>query len=197
MGGIRRVGRRHAAGAACALVILAFGGSSQESAPARPAVQETPARPIVRAVRVEGNQRYTADQLVAAFGQPLGAPLLSDTELRRGVEVLFDTFRVRAVVEYIALPGAAGEVELVLRIEELPMDLELRITGNVEISDDKVHEWAGVGEREELYLHQAPRIQARLLQRYREEGFYFVEVNVVERPADPATICCRTRGSCS
>jgi outer membrane protein insertion porin family len=139
-------------------------------------------------VRVLGNARYSAEQLVAAFGQANGARLLEPTELRRGVQVLFDTFRVRATVELV--PAAeAGSVELLLRVEELPLDLELRITGNVKIDDEKVYEWAGVGEREELYLHQAPRLRARLLQRYREEGFYFVDVRVVERPAgvDPAT----------
>jgi outer membrane protein insertion porin family len=143
----------------------------------------------VRAVRVEGNARYTAEQLTSAFGQAVGQRLLEPNELRRGVEVLFDTFGVRATVELVPLALPEEGVELLLRIEELPLDLELRITGNVEIDDEKVHEWAGVGERAELYLHQAARVRARLLARYREEGFYFADVRVIERAGgqDPAT----------
>lgn len=158
---------------------------AQDTPPAVPAQD----RPVVTAVRVEGHTRYTAEQLAAAFGQAHGARLLDAAELRRGVEVLFDTFHVRATVELVPAPAGGEGVELLLRIEDLPLDLEMRVTGNVAIDDDKVHEWAGVGEREELYVHQAPRIRTRLLQRYREEGFYFADIRVVERPAgvDPAT----------
>ena len=191
MGGIRRGRSSWLVSAACALAALAGSVHAQEphAAPqATPPSQERP-RPIVRAVHVEGNARYTTEQLAAAFGQPVGQRLLGEAELRRGVEVLFDTFHVRAQVELVPPPGGGDEVELLLRIEELPLDLELRITGNVEIDDDKVREWAGLGAREELYLYQAPRIRARLLEHYREEGYYFAEVKVVERPAgtDPTT----------
>ena len=161
-------------GALCAQEGAALQGAGPES------VRQ---RPIVRAVRVEGNQRYTAEQIVAAFGQPIGEPLIEEPALRRGIEVLFATFHVRASVELVPPTDGSREVELVLRLEELPVDLELRIVGNHEIDDDEVREWAGIGTREELYLYQAPRIRARLLQHYRDEGFYFVEVKVVERPA--------------
>lgn len=191
MGGIRR-GRWLLARAACTLFVLAGARVGQE-APAAPTVQgqESPRarpRPIVTAVRVEGNVRYTDEQLSSAFGQELGQPLIGEAELRRGVEVLFDTFHVRALVELVPPREGGTEAELLLEVEELPADLELRITGNVEIDDDKVREWAGIGAREELYLYQAPRIRARLLQRYHEEGYLFAEVRVVERPGgtDPA-----------
>src|SRR5262245_3360143 len=189
MGVTSRARRRHALRSAAALLVLALTPAGQQKPPPPPAEagQQAQARPIVRAVRTVGNVRYTSDQLVSAFGQHTGEPLLGETELRRGVEVLFDTFHVRAVVEMVPLAG--GDIELLLRIEELPLDIELRITGNVEISDDKVREWAGLGTREELYLFQAPRIRERLLQHYHDEGYYFAEVRVVERPAgvDPAT----------
>ncbi|HEX6883128.1 MAG TPA: BamA/TamA family outer membrane protein [Planctomycetota bacterium] len=195
MGGRWTAGLR-AACAACALGLAlparepaaeAAQETGQEAAQQPPATPQD--RPFVTGVRVAGNVRYSEAQLVAAFGQAPGAPLLAQTELKRGVQVLFDTFRVRTTVELVPSAAGPGEVELLLRVEELPLDLELRITGNIEIDDDKVHEWAGVGEREGLYLHQAPRVRARLLARYREEGFYFVDVKVVERPAgtDPET----------
>jgi outer membrane protein insertion porin family len=160
----------------------------QEGGTDEPVAQEAvPPRPVVSALRVSGNRRYTSEQIVRAFGQAAGEVLLDKLEIRRGVEVLFRTFHVRATVEYLSAPD--GTIELLLTVEELPLDLELRIVGNVEIDDEKVREWAGVGAREELYLYQAPRIRQRLEQRYREEGYHFVKVEVVERPAgtDPAT----------
>ena len=153
-------------------------------------VQQTAERPIVKRITVQGNQRYTAAQLVAAFGQREGEPLLDESAVRRGIEVLFETFRVRSSADVVALgPTREDGVELILRIDELPLDLELRFIGNVEMDSDELLEWAGMGEREELYLYQAPRIRARLLQHYKDEGFYFVEVNTVERPGgvDPET----------
>ena len=189
MGGIRR--RRWGRGVCAAWLawMLALAPSGQETSAPPPRSQEPAQRPVVRAVRVVGNARYTAEQIAAAFGQRIGEPLMGEAEVRRGVEVLFDTFRVRTLIELLPSAGNEREVELLLRVDELPLDLELRIVGNVEVDDDDVREWAGIGEREELYLYQAPRIRARLLQRYREEGYYFAEVKVVERPAgtDPAT----------
>jgi outer membrane protein insertion porin family len=193
MGEIRRARWLRALGTAWVLWLCAGtaaarqGGEPQETVVTAPPVQQ---RPTVSAVRVEGNVRYSAEQLIAAFGQRVGEPLIGEAELRRGVEVLFDTFHVRvAQAELAPTPPGVTSVELVLRVEELPVDLELRITGNIEIDDEEVREWAGVGEREELYLYQAPRIRARLLQHYREEGYYFADVKVVERPAgvDPET----------
>ncbi len=189
MGGFRRDRWSASWRVACALLVLTpFLAAQGPPAPA-PVEQATRPRPIVRAIQVEGNARYTDEQLIAAFGQALGQPLLGASELRRGVEVLFDTFHVRALVELVPPEAGSDEVELLLEIEELPIDLELRITGNVEIDDDKLREWAGIGAREELYLYQAPRIRARLLQHYHDEGYAFAEVKVVERPGgtDPET----------
>src|SRR5688572_32068064 len=189
MGGIRRRRWGHGACAAWVAGILALSSSAQETSALPLTGQEPAQRPIVRAVRVVGNVRYTPEQIAAAFGQQVGEPLMGEAEVRRGVEVLFDTFRVRTLIELLPHAANEHEVELLLRVDELPLDLELRIVGNVEIDDDEVREWAGIGESEELYLYQAPRIRARLLQRYREEGYYFAEVKVVERPAgtDPET----------
>ena len=125
------------------LLVLALAGAPRAQANPAPqtGTQEAPRqRPIVRSVRVEGNQRYTSEQIVAAFGQPLGQPLIEEPALRRGIEVLFSTFHVRAAVELVPPTDGSREVELVLRVEELPLDLELRIVGNNEIDDDEVRE---------------------------------------------------------
>src|SRR5262245_48334828 len=149
MGGSGRKRWGHGVGVACAACVLALGlaGQEQEKPVAPPAGQESAPRPVVRAVRVEGNQRYTAEPLAAAFGQRVGEPLMPEAEVRRGVEVLFDTFHVRTLIELLPSDVDEREVVLLLKVEELPLDLELRIIGNVEIDDDKVREWAGIGER--------------------------------------------------
>lgn len=144
---------------------------------------------IVQRVTVVGNQRYGADQLVQALGVRVGRPLEQEV-VQRGVRVLFETFKVRAEVQKRPLPPEeGGGIELRLVIEELPVDLEPRFVGNVDIETKKLLEWAELREREELFLYQAPSIRGRLIRRYREEGYYFVEVNVVERPGgtDEAT----------
>jgi len=169
-----------------ALALAGLPAAQAEPSPVAPAAPVQ--RPTVRAVRVEGNHRYTEEQLVASFGQQVGQPLIDENALKRGVQVLFEYFHVRAQVELVSQRGVP-DVEVLLRVEELALDPEMRITGNVEIGDDKVREWAGVGEREELFVYQAPRIRARLLKNYRDEGYCFAEVKIVERPegVDPET----------
>ena len=152
------------------------------------APQQEPATdaPVVRRIRVEGARRYTESQIVGALGHPVGVPL--DPEIIRvGVKVLFETFSVSPTVYEVELTpeeasalGGAG-IELLIRVVELPVDFEPRFIGNVEIDSEELLGWAGLDDRSELYLHRAPRIQSRLLNRYREEGFYFADVEVVTR----------------
>lgn len=135
--------------------------------------------PIVERIVVEGARRYTESQLVAALGQAVGRPV-DERAIARGIEVLWETFRVRATVSY--KPAGPDSIELLLSVDELPLDLEPRFIGNVEVDTDELLEWARLTDESEVYLHEAPRIRARLLEGYRREGFYHAEVRVVERP---------------
>ena len=174
------------------------------AAPARAAAQEAPpppsepapaqeAEPIVTRVLVEGNRRYSSAQLASALGQVEGAPRDRDA-IRRGIETLWNVFHVRGRVQERDVPDETpddgrGAIELLLEVEELALDLEPRFVGNVAVGIEEVREWAGLGEGAELFLYQAPRVRERLLQGYREAGFHFADVRVVERPGgvDPAT----------
>ncbi len=135
------------------------------------------AQQTVRAIRIEGSERFSEDQILRALGIELGKPY-TEAELDRAVEVLFDTFHVFARI--YERPVEDG-VELRVLLDELPLDLEPRFLGNVEIDTEELLEWAGLSEDEELYLYQAQRVRERLLERYRQEGFYFVEIEVVQR----------------
>ena len=151
-----------------------------------PPVQET----IVRRITVEGNRRYREEQLVAAYGQQIGQPLLDEEQSRRGLDLLIKNFRVLATADFRPISSnPADGVEVRLTVVELAVDLEPRFIGNVDIDHDELLEWTGLREQEELYLYQAPRKRQQLINKYRSEGYYFVEVNVVERPGgvDPDT----------
>jgi outer membrane protein insertion porin family len=138
-------------------------------------------------VRVEGQKRYSAEQLVAALGQKAGDPL-DPRVVDDGLKRLWRSFRVRAEVGVVELEGVgpAGEprVELVLRVSEQPSDVEPRFVGNDAIDLETLRKWALLDQRTELYLHQAQRVRLRLLEGYSREGFYWAEVNVVTRGED-------------
>lgn len=146
-----------------------------ETAPA-----ERPEDPVVRAIIVEGNTRTTDEQLIAALGVNVGTPYGEEARLAisEGIHVLGRAFRVRASVDEREVPGG---VELRLTVVELPFDLEPRFTGNEEVDDEELREWARLGEGAELYLYQAPRIRERLLDAYRRNGYYFADVREVIR----------------
>ena len=171
------------------LAVLLLLGSVTVAAAARPAQEQEPPRQraIVHRILVVGNDRYTDEQMISALGQPLGALLLDEQAIDEGIDFLFRNFRVRASVEMRGLgPRVEDGVELRLTVQELAVDLEPRFIGNVEIDTSELLTWAGLSGDEELYLYQAPRVRERLVTRYRAEGFYFVEVAVVERPGGVA-----------
>ncbi|MEX1025083.1 MAG: BamA/TamA family outer membrane protein [Planctomycetota bacterium] len=177
------------------LIVFALVGSPELRAqdtsdqPTPPAATE----PVVASLEVVGNRRYRAEQLIATLGQEVGAPIDEDA-IARGIRRLFDAYRVRATVRYaIALDEAGVEdpsrLELLLEVEEQPLDLEPRFLGNDSVDESELREWARLFVGSELFLYQAPRMRERILRGYRGKGFAFAEVEVVERPGgtDPET----------
>jgi outer membrane protein insertion porin family len=159
---------------ACAL--LAAAASAQQPSGPPAAAQE----PVVVGMLIEGERRYTEAQIAAALGQRLGAPLDREA-VKRGVDVLWRTFHTRAEVSERAVPGG---VELRVSVEEMNVDLEPRFVGNAEIDLETLQRWAQLEDRGELYLYQAERVRQRLIEGYKREGYYFVEVEVVRRGPD-------------
>jgi len=177
--------------------VLATGNAPVPAAQGAPApdgaVRQEESRPfVVHEIRVEGNRRYRPEQLIGALGLTPGGTV-NPEQVTRGIEELWKAFRVRARVEYRPVeepaPDGSARVDLLLTVSELALDFEPRFTGNVEIGSDDLREWAGIGDESELFLFQAPRVRERLLRAYRQEGFYFVQVRVVEREGgvDPET----------
>jgi len=144
------------------------------------AADERLVAPSVLGVQVIGNRRFTEAQLITALGQPIGAPL-SEARVEEGIRTLWRDFHVHADVDYRPVTGG---VELRLTVEEMAVDLEPRFVGMVGVSTEEVHEWAGVAEGAELFLHEAPLVRERLLEAYRREGYYFAEVDVVTPDPD-------------
>ena len=140
--------------------------------------------PTVLSIRVEGERRYTESQLLAALGLKVGESYAPDVA-QKGLDVLWNAFSVKA---RILAREAPGGVDLVLEVEEMNADLEPRFVGNKEIKTATLRRWALLEERGELFLYQAERVRARLLEGYRKEGYAFAEVDVVRRGAESGPV---------
>ncbi len=158
----------------------------QAQAPAQPQgqaqapAQQLPPMPTVVSIRVEGQHRYMPQQLIDALGQKIGDKF-DGNATDAGLETLWKVFKVRGVLRQRPVEGG---VELVLTIVEMPVDLEPRFVGNVDMDVETLRKWAQLGDRSELYLYQAPRIRQRLLEGYHREGYLFAEVDVVSQGGD-------------
>jgi outer membrane protein insertion porin family len=150
------------------------------AAPAQSQAAAASEAPRVIALRVEGAARYTEAQLLKAFGIAVG-DALDPEAVDRGVEELWRSFRARATVLRALREGG---VELLVQVVELPIDLEPRFIGNVAVDTKRILEWAQLVETSELYVSDAPRVRERLLQGYRQDGYHWAEVEIVQR--DPA-----------
>jgi len=131
----------------------------------------------VLVIEVEGERRYSEDRLRAALGVGVGQPY-SNAQADRGIGYLWSRFQVRA-----SLAGRLSEkgLELLLRVVELPSDLEPRVVGYDAVDLDQILEWAELQDQRELYFHQVARVKARLIEGYKREGHYFVQVEAIIR----------------
>ncbi len=175
---------------------LTQGAAMAQEVSAPPAAVAVPqARPgqptnIVKTILVEGEQRYSEAQLISVLGQSVGAPLDQEA-INRGIRTLWVSFHVRAEVFLRELPPAggdlAGQVELLLKVVEMPSDREPRFLGNVDIDLKTLKRWGLIEDRVELFEYQATRVRQRLLEGYRREGYFWVEIEVAKRElsADP------------
>ncbi|MDF1800289.1 MAG: outer membrane protein assembly factor [Planctomycetota bacterium] len=157
------------------LVAMPAPASALSPAPVVQQADERVASPRVVSIVVVGNRRFTQAQLITAFGQPVGVPL-SEERIGQGIRTLWTDFHVHADVDYRPVDGG---IELRLAVEEMPVDLEPRFVGVVDVDTDQVYEWAGIEQGAELFLHEAPLVRERLIEGYHREGYYFVEVDVV------------------
>lgn len=167
-----------------ALGLTATGLRAQNPAQVPPAPKppaQKPPAPIVRAIEIEGLQRYTREQVLHALGQEIGAPY--DAALvNRNLETLWNTFHVRAQIESRARPDG---VELRITVTEELFDLEPRFAGNRDIDLETLRRWAHLDEKSDLFLYQSERVRQRLLEGYHQEGYEFVEIDVHKRGEDP------------
>jgi outer membrane protein insertion porin family len=124
-------------------------------------------------IDVEGNARWTADQIRAALGHQVGGSF-DPVIIENGLERLWQTLKVRAEVLSQEVDGG---LRLIVRVTELPLDLEPRFIGFAGVELEQIYEWAGLTEQSELYLHQVARIRQRLIESYRRDGYHFIQVD--------------------
>lgn len=135
------------------------------------------ARSPVLAIRVQGNQRYTEQQLASALGQTIGQAY-DALRAEEGMRTLWKAYKVRPELSAVEVGGG---IELLLRVVEMPSDLEPRFIGNDDIDLETLKRWAQLEERGELFLYQAERVRQRLLEGYRQEGYAFAEIEIRRR----------------
>ena len=125
--------------------------------------------PIVVGVEVNGLRSYSERTVLKALGVQVGQPV---AKLR--VRNAFETFGIE--VRQSNFKAAPGGVILVLQVAELDVDPEAIFIGHDEYKIEKIREWAGMGDRTEVYAHEAERIANRVAEGYRKQGFQFAEV---------------------
>ena len=165
------------------------------------AAQEAPPpggpEPVLAGIVVRGAQRVTESQVISALGQRVGQPV-DGKSLEQGVLALWNGFSVRATVrrrpvapadvppgiEVPETPGSPGAIELLVDLVEIPVDFEPRFIGNADVALEEVLSWAGLAPGSELHFNQAQRVARQIEVRYKREGYYFAEVELVVREGD-------------
>ncbi len=177
----RRVWRGLSAFALLLLAALSAGAgapASLASDPRQDAAEQPPSgAPTVESISVVGAQRYSEKEIIAMLGQKLGEPL-DLLVIDQGIKELSMSLKVQTTVLYRETPGG---VELRVEVEEYAYDPEPRFIGHAAFSTEDLLEWAGITEFEELYTTEAPRVRQRILANYQREGYYWAEVDIVQR----------------
>ncbi len=167
------------------MAALSLGMQAQALSTKAPLSQEPmqgPSLPVEKVVQidVEGNKRWTAEQIQSALGHQAGAafdPLV----IEAGLERLWQALKVRATVLSQEVDGG---LRLIIQVVELPLDLEPRFIGFSGVDLEKIYEWTGLTEQSELYLHQVARVRQRLIESYKRDGYHFIQVDsLVEEDA--------------
>lgn len=138
------------------------------------AVQDENAIFIVRGFEVVGAGRLDPERLRETLGVVVGEPLQMPL-VRRGIDSLMAR-GLRSTIEYRQVEDG---VVLRLTVVELPLDLTPRFVGHEKESIDQVLEWAGLRAGQEVRLSQTSAIAQRIEERYRQDGYPFVEVDAV------------------
>jgi outer membrane protein insertion porin family len=138
-----------------------------------PVIDPQVSQVVVVQIDVEGNSRWTEEQIISALGHPVGEtfnPFIIET----GLDRLWRALKVRAEVLRQEVDGG---LRLVVRVTELPVDLEPRFVGYDGIKLEDLFEWAGLTEVSELYLYQVSRVKQRLIESYKGEGYHFIQID--------------------
>lgn len=141
--------------------------SSQEAGGDEPRV-------LVRGFEVVGAERLDRDRLRETLGVVVDEPL-EIALVRRGIDSLMAR-GLRPTIEYLEVEDG---LLLRLTVVELPIDLTPRFVGLEREGLNQVLEWAGLREGQGVRLSQAAAIAQRLEERYRQDGYPFVEVDAV------------------
>ncbi|MFT4542414.1 MAG: outer membrane protein insertion porin family [Planctomycetota bacterium] len=169
----------------CLLLLLVQTSLLQTAAYALQAEAQTEAAEpegIVTGIQIVGLHQHSEERIIAALGQKIGQRFDAKA-FDRGTSTIWNVYRVLPISRDRIPPGGG---ELLVKVIEQPVDLEPRFIGNGTYSTEKLREWARLGERGEVYLHEAPAIRERLIAGYKNHGFHFVEVDTLTNAGEQA-----------
>ena len=161
----------------CSLLLsaaIAAPTAVQDPVSGPPIVEAPQELPVVEVV-FEGLETYSHEGVLSALGMRIGEPY--PASMRPGLLRVWDTYKI--VVGEPRLTRVENGLRVTLPVTELPLDLEPRFVGFSEVDLEKLKEWALLFDREQVYLHEADRIRARLLTGYRQAGYHFIEIDKV------------------
>lgn len=163
-----------------ASLVLALAGAHGLGAAPQDEPAVSPQDLIVREVVFDGLETYDEEGVLRALGIEIGKPM---PVMRPGVQRVWEVYRLLVLEPKVdVLPG--GGLRLSLKVAEQPVDLDPRFVGNDDIPTEKLYEWAGLFDREEIYVYEADAIKNRLIEGYKRQGYHHVEVEVVVGSAE-------------
>lgn len=150
-----------------------------EAGPLPIPVGPSPEDPIVE-IEFVGLETYDRSLVTKFMGLELGKPFPNQVEQAKAIQVLFRTYGiVLGIPQFVAVDGGW---KVTVPVTELPLDLEPQFIGMEKVKLEKLREWGGLFDREQIYVHEAENIADRIARGYRRQGFHFAEVDIVTHP---------------
>jgi outer membrane protein insertion porin family len=131
-------------------------------------------RPIVKAIRVEGNRRVEVDAIKAAISQKTGAPY-DRQKVNADVRALMKLGFFSDVV--VQMEGSAQAPVLVYKVKEKPAVRETRLEGNDHLSKDDFKDIIDIKPYSVLDIAAVRRIVKKMQEKYVEKSYYLAEVS--------------------
>ncbi|HEY8197696.1 MAG TPA: outer membrane protein assembly factor BamA [Gemmatimonadales bacterium] len=158
--------------------LIVTAGMLLMGAPAALRAQE-PALPKVDSVRVEGNQRLSASQIIGSSGLIVHQPV-NYRDIQRAITSLFRTGQFDDVL--VEQRSVGGRLILVIKVKERPVLEKWAVRGVNRLSEGDVKGRVHLSEGRPLDRNAVEQGRAGIDSLYKEKGYYASKVKVLQLP---------------